>query len=57
MAKEFGVTHTLNRKTTSIEERRAIILQLTHGRGVDYAIEAVGTPAAVKEGVALVRAG
>ncbi|HHT49603.1 MAG TPA: alcohol dehydrogenase catalytic domain-containing protein [Firmicutes bacterium] len=57
IAKEFGVTHTLNRKTTSIEDRREIILQLTHGRGVDYAIEAVGTPAAVKEGVALVRTG
>ena len=42
-------THTLNRNTTTAGERREIILQLTHGRGVDYAIEAVGTPAAVKE--------
>jgi threonine dehydrogenase-like Zn-dependent dehydrogenase len=50
-------THTLNRNTTTAGERREIILQLTHGRGVDYAIEAVGTPAAVKEGIALVRTG
>ncbi len=57
MAREFGVTHTLNRNTTTAGERREIILQLTHGRGVDYAIEAVGTPAAVKEGIALVRTG
>jgi len=41
----------------SIEERKKEIMDLTHGRGVDYAIEAVGQPSAVKEGFQLVRNG
>mgnify|MGYP001251091541 CR=1 FL=1 len=57
MAKKFGVTTTLNRKKTSEQERREIIMELTGGRGVDYAIEAVGNPSAVKEGLSLVRNG
>lgn len=47
----------LNRKHTSEEQRKEIIKELTGGRGVDYAIEAVGTAAAVKEGLSLVRTG
>jgi threonine dehydrogenase-like Zn-dependent dehydrogenase len=57
MAKKFGVTKTINRHKYSIEERKEIILESTHGRGVDYAVEAVGHPAAVREGLALVRTG
>ena len=57
MAKKFGVTTVLNRKHTSEEQRKEIIKELTGGRGVDYAIEAVGTAAAVKEGLSLVRTG
>ena len=57
MAKKFGVTTVLDRKQTSPEERKEIIMGLTGGRGVDYAIEAVGAPSAVKEGLALVRTG
>jgi len=57
MSKKFGVTITLNRYIMSIEERKKEIMDLTHGRGVDYAIEAVGQPSAVKEGFQLVRNG
>ena len=57
MSKKFGATFTLNRHTMSIEERRKEIMDLTKGRGVDYAIEAVGRPSAVKEGLQLVRNG
>lgn len=56
-AKKFGVTVTLNRRKTTENERKEAIMELTHGRGVDYAVEAVGQPAAVKEGIQLVRTG
>lgn len=55
--RDFGATVTLNRKSLSQEERRQAILDLTHGRGVDFAIEAVGDPTAVHEGIKLVRKG
>lgn len=54
---EFGADLVLNRRQTTAEERRDIILQHTHGRGVDLAIEAVGDPSAVHEGLKLVRPG
>jgi len=57
MAKKFGATVTLNRHTMSVEERKKEIMNLTNGRGVDYAIEAVGQPSVVKEGLSLVRNG
>ncbi len=55
--REFGADLVLNRRETTLEERRAIILQHTHGRGADMAIEAVGDPSAVHEGLKLVRPG
>ena len=39
LAKQFGADITLNSRTTNMEET---ILELTHGRGVDVAFEAVG---------------
>lgn len=57
VAKDFGVTNILNRETMSLEERKEAVFELTQGRGVDYAIEAVGHPSAVKEGLKLVRRG
>lgn len=57
MCREFGATHILNRRTTSLEERHAAIMNLTQGRGVDMALEAVGDPSAVHEGLKLVRPG
>ena len=55
--RDFGATLVLNRNRMSLEERREAILEKTRGRGVDCAIEAVGQPAAVEEGIKLVRSG
>jgi Zn-dependent alcohol dehydrogenase len=38
-AKEFGATHTFNGKQDNIVER---VRELTDGRGVDYAFDAIG---------------
>ncbi|KYZ76961.1 alcohol dehydrogenase [Anaerosporomusa subterranea] len=57
ICRDFGADVILNRNTTSVEERRQAILDLTYGRGVDMAIEAVGHPSAVQEGLKLVRSG
>ena len=54
---EFGATALLNRRTTSIEERREFILGRTGGRGVDVVVEAAGDPSAVHEGLPLLRPG
>lgn len=54
---DFGADVILNRNTTTVEERRQAVFDLTHGRGVDCAIEAVGHPSAVHEGLKLVRPG
>ena len=53
----FGATVVLNRRTTSIEERREFIFSRTGGRGVDVVVEAAGEPSAVNEGLVLVRPG
>ena len=53
----FGATVVLNRRTTSIEERREFIFSRTGGRGVDVVVEAAGEPSAVHEGLVLVRPG
>jgi len=42
VARTFGATHTLNSGQTNIVES---ILEMTEGKGVDTAIEAVGVPA------------
>lgn len=57
LCKEFGATAVLNRHNLTIEERREKVLQLTRGRGVDIAIEAVGVQGAAEEGLKLVRTG
>ena len=57
LCKQFGATAVLNRLTTTVEERREVILSRTGGRGVDVAVEAAGDPSAVKEGLQLVRLG
>jgi len=41
----------------SVEEIKKVVINLTQGRGVDYAIEAVGKPSVTKEGLQLVRNG
>ncbi len=57
LCKEFGADVLLNRKKLGREERADAIMELTDGRGVDYAVEAAGTPDAVEEGISLVRRG
>jgi threonine dehydrogenase-like Zn-dependent dehydrogenase len=57
MCRRFGATIILNRHRSSLEERHEAVLEATGGRGVDYAVEAVGLPEAVEEGVTLVRPG
>lgn len=54
---KFGATHLLNRRETTIAERRDIVLEATHGRGADYVIECTGIPDAFVEGIELCRIG
>jgi len=56
-SKKFGATISLNRHIMSVEEIKKVVINLTQGRGVDYAIEAVGKPSVTKEGLQLVRNG
>jgi L-iditol 2-dehydrogenase len=43
--------------TDAPEQREEVVRGLTHGRGVDVGIEASGNPAAVSEGLRLLRDG
>lgn len=55
--KRFGADLILNRRETSIHERREIIYKHTKGLGVDIGIEAAGAKGVVEEGIKLVRVG
>ena len=57
MCGDLGATKILNRRKTSERERKSEIDALTDGRGADWAIEAVGTPEAYREGIDLLRRG
>lgn len=57
LCKEFGATTVINRKRTTIEERRQIVMDATRGRGVDLVIEAAGVKGVVEEGIKFLRAG
>jgi L-iditol 2-dehydrogenase len=57
LARKMGASITLDLQSLSAPERRARVLDATGGRGVDVVIEAAGSPAAVEEGVTLVRDG
>jgi L-iditol 2-dehydrogenase len=54
-ARRMGADLCLEVEATGIGDRRAAVLDATGGRGVDVAIEASGNPAAVPEGIDLVR--
>ncbi len=54
-ARRMGADICLNVEETSAVQRRETVMQATDGRGVDVAIEASGNPAAVPEGLDLVR--
>lgn len=53
-ARAFGATHGVNAKDPEAAER---VRELTEGRGVDYAIVAVGSTAAAAQAVGLTRRG
>lgn len=55
ICREFGADLTLNRRTTTVEERRQMVLDRTGGRGADIVVEAVGAPEVVNEGIDLLR--
>jgi alcohol dehydrogenase (nicotinoprotein) len=48
-AKEFGATHTINAKNQDVVQ---IVKDLTWGVGVDYAFEAIATPATIGQAYA-----
>lgn len=47
IAEQFGATHTFNTDTTSTEAIKTIITEITHGRGIDLAVEVSGAPPAL----------
>ncbi|MHB0869562.1 MAG: zinc-binding dehydrogenase [Chloroflexota bacterium] len=57
LCKTLGATTLIDRNATSTEERKAVIMELTNGRGVDLAIEAAGSVEAFQEGPSLIRTG
>jgi L-iditol 2-dehydrogenase len=57
LAGRMGADRTFSVSTTSPDERRAMVLDVTAGRGADVVIEASGSPAAIGEGFALLRDG
>ena len=55
LAKEFGADVVLNSSKTTEDERVDIVMQHTHGRGADLAVECVGRPHVVPEGLRMLR--
>lgn len=57
MAREFGVDEAIPLGAAGSRDHVDRVLDLTHGRGVDVAIEATGAPAAVADAPAMIRDG
>jgi L-iditol 2-dehydrogenase len=58
LAKKWGADHVINiEEIPDPAKRKEAILKLTDGRGPDIIVEASGVPAAVKEGMDIVRKG
>jgi L-iditol 2-dehydrogenase len=57
LARQMGADLALDVAATTPDERRALVLDATGGRGPDVGIEASGSPRAVEEGLTLVRDG
>ncbi len=55
LAKEFGADLALNVNKTTEEERIELVMQNTRGIGADLAVECVGRPHVVPEGLAMLR--
>ncbi len=56
-AATFGVDLALNAASTDVNERVTTILDATHGRGVDIALDCSGVPATFTEALRVVRTG
>jgi L-iditol 2-dehydrogenase len=56
-AAAFGVDLALEAASTDVDERVAAILDATHGRGVDIALDCSGVPATFSEALRVVRTG
>lgn len=54
-ASRMGADLCLDLEATTMQERRDAVMHATCGRGADVAVEATGNPAAVAEGLDLVR--
>lgn len=57
LCREFGATHTINRRELGAEQRLEAVLHLTHGRGADVVFEAAGSKGAAQECLNLARKG
>lgn len=55
LARELGADETIDIAQTSAPQRVARVLELTNGRGADVVFECAGVPAAVAEGLEMVR--
>lgn len=56
-AQQFGATHFVNISEITPEDRQAQVLEWTDNLGADIAFEFAGVPAAVAEGITLLRQG
>ncbi|MEE9325328.1 MAG: Zn-dependent alcohol dehydrogenase [Dehalococcoidia bacterium] len=52
MARQFGATHTIN---SSREDPVAKVLEITEGRGADYAFDVIGIPEVMEQAFACIR--
>lgn len=57
LLREFGATHTINRRAYNADERLSFVRSLTHGRGADVVLEAAGSRGTAQESLNLVRPG
>lgn len=57
ICKTFGASTVMDRHQTTGAERKEIVLEKTHGMGVDVAFEMAGTPDALRECISLTRIG
>ena len=57
LAKDFGADYLINESNESEDTIVKKVLEITKGRGVDYGVEAVGIPEAIKTGFKMLRIG
>lgn len=57
IAREWGAHHVVDVVSTTQEERAALVLEHTNGRGADVIVECSGVTAAFEEGMTLLRRG